>query len=81
MNLYKQHVWQCDGPCRQRPPYFGLVKRSMNRAPSARDPWWNRHVSMCGGNFHKTQEPEGYGVKKRKNSNEISKFFKTIPPT
>jgi hypothetical protein len=31
------------GPCQHRPPYFGLVKRAMNRPPHPRDPWWETH--------------------------------------
>ncbi|KAF1840964.1 uncharacterized protein K460DRAFT_410357 [Cucurbitaria berberidis CBS 394.84] len=54
---YRTHVWQCDGPCKVQPPYFGLVKRSMNRAPGKSDSWWSRHEAECGGNYTKTQEP------------------------
>jgi hypothetical protein len=54
---YRTHVWQCDGPCRTRPPYFGLVKRSMNRPPGKSDTWWARHEIECGGTYTKTQEP------------------------
>lgn len=68
VDQYRQHIWQCDGPCRQRRPYFGLVKRSMNRAPGPRDPWWGRHQQSCGGSYTKIQEPEGYGIKKKKGS-------------
>ena len=28
---YRTHWWQCDGPCRSRKPFCGLVKRTMNR--------------------------------------------------
>lgn len=31
VRYYKTHVWKCDGPCQHRPPYYGIVKRSMNR--------------------------------------------------
>ncbi|CAG8592040.1 12574_t:CDS:2 [Funneliformis caledonium] len=31
VNYYKTHVWKCDGPCQHKPPYYGIVKRSMNR--------------------------------------------------
>jgi SprT-like family len=55
---YRTHVWQCDGPCKQRPPYFGLVKRSMNRAPSKSDFWWQKHQEECGGTYTKIMEPE-----------------------
>ncbi|XP_012935232.1 sprT-like domain-containing protein Spartan [Aplysia californica] len=61
---YQQHWWRCDGPCRKRPPYFGYVKRAMNRAPSFRDFWWAEHQASCGGSYTKIKEPEGYGQKK-----------------
>jgi hypothetical protein len=54
---YRTHVWQCDGPCRSQEPYFGLVKRSMNRAPGKSDTWWAKHEVECGGTYVKTQEP------------------------
>jgi hypothetical protein len=55
---YRTHVWQCDGSCRQQAPYFGLVKRSMNRPPGKSDTWWARHETECGGTYTKIQEPE-----------------------
>jgi hypothetical protein len=33
VDLYKVHWWRCSGPCVNRQPYFGFVKRTMNRAP------------------------------------------------
>ncbi|XP_041043069.1 DNA-dependent metalloprotease SPRTN [Carcharodon carcharias] len=63
---YRQHWWRCDGPCQNRRPYFGYVKRAMNRAPSARDPWWAEHQQTCGGAYTKVKEPENYKVKKGK---------------
>ncbi|KAF2691290.1 hypothetical protein K458DRAFT_327568 [Lentithecium fluviatile CBS 122367] len=54
---YRTHVWQCNGPCRNIPPYFGLVKRSMNRPPGKSDTWWARHETECGGTYTKIQEP------------------------
>ncbi|XP_033734196.1 sprT-like domain-containing protein Spartan isoform X2 [Pecten maximus] len=62
---YRQHWWRCTGPCRQRKPYFGYVKRAMNRAPSERDTWWKDHKNSCNGIFEKVKEPEGYGKKKK----------------
>ncbi|KAF2808468.1 uncharacterized protein BDZ99DRAFT_390796 [Mytilinidion resinicola] len=58
VDSYRTHVWQCDGPCRQTPPYFGLVKRSMNRAPGKSDTWWDKHQNDCGGTYVKIAEPE-----------------------
>ncbi|XP_041352887.1 DNA-dependent metalloprotease SPRTN-like [Gigantopelta aegis] len=65
VDSYRQHWWRCNGPCQQRRPYFGYVKRSMNRAPSSRDPWWGEHQRSCGGTYIKVKEPEGYGQKKK----------------
>ncbi|XP_071963338.1 uncharacterized protein [Antedon mediterranea] len=70
VDLYRQHIWRCDGPCRTQKPFFGYVKRAMNRAPSARDTWWSRHQTTCGGTFHKEKEPEGYGEKQGKRKRE-----------
>lgn len=66
VDVYHQHWWQCDGPCRKRRPYYGMVKRAMNRAPSPRDPWWADHQRTCGGTYTKIKEPENYGAKKTK---------------
>ncbi|KAF2461012.1 SprT-like family-domain-containing protein [Lineolata rhizophorae] len=55
---FRRHVWQCDGPCKERPPYFGLVKRAMNRPPGKSDHWWARHQQECGGTYTKIAEPE-----------------------
>uniref|UniRef100_A0A8D0H8P4 DNA-dependent metalloprotease SPRTN n=1 Tax=Sphenodon punctatus TaxID=8508 RepID=A0A8D0H8P4_SPHPU len=63
VDSYRQHWWRCDGPCQNRKPYFGYVKRSMNRAPSARDLWWAEHKETCGGKFTKVKEPENYSKK------------------
>ncbi|CAN8003194.1 unnamed protein product [Ixodes hexagonus] len=56
---YRRHWWRCTGPCQHRRPFWGLVKRAMNRAPSERDPWWADHQRSCGGTFVKIKEPEG----------------------
>jgi hypothetical protein len=39
-------------------PFFGQVKRSMNRAPGKTDRWWSRHEAECGGTYTKISEPE-----------------------
>ncbi|OCT78037.1 DNA-dependent metalloprotease SPRTN [Xenopus laevis] len=70
---YRKHWWLCNGPCQKRKPYFGYVKRAMNRAPSSLDPWWADHQRTCGGSFVKVKEPENYPQKrKRKNDPTIS---------
>uniref|UniRef100_A0A3Q2YAI0 DNA-dependent metalloprotease SPRTN n=1 Tax=Hippocampus comes TaxID=109280 RepID=A0A3Q2YAI0_HIPCM len=64
VDVYRQHWWRCDGPCQTRKLYLGFVKRAMNRAPSALDPWWEDHQRTCGGTYTKVKEPDGYGKKK-----------------
>lgn len=54
---YQTHVWKCDGPCQNRPPYFGYVKRAMNRKPGPNDNWWKQHQDNCGGSYLKVAEP------------------------
>ncbi|NWH57685.1 SPRTN protein, partial [Geococcyx californianus] len=65
VDSYRQHWWRCNGPCQYRKPYFGYVKRSMNRAPSARDYWWAEHQETCGGTFTKVKEPEKFSAKSK----------------
>jgi len=67
---HRQHWWRCDGPCVKRPPFFGIVRRAMNRAPSPRDRWWNDHKQKCGGAFTKIKEPEK-PVKQSKKSKKL----------
>ncbi|XP_040061383.1 DNA-dependent metalloprotease SPRTN [Ixodes scapularis] len=66
---YRRHWWRCTGPCQHRRPFWGMVKRAMNRAPSERDPWWADHQRSCGGTFVKIREPEG----KRKDTSGTQK--------
>uniref|UniRef100_A0A3Q2PL30 DNA-dependent metalloprotease SPRTN n=1 Tax=Fundulus heteroclitus TaxID=8078 RepID=A0A3Q2PL30_FUNHE len=72
VDVYRQHWWRCSGPCQSRKPYFGYVKRAMNRAPSSLDPWWEDHKRSCGGTYTKVKEPEGYASKKRKKETKTS---------
>ena len=58
VDSYRTHVWQCNGSCAGEAPFFGLVKRSMNRPPSKNDLWWLEHQKNCGGTFTKIAEPE-----------------------
>jgi len=58
VDSYRTHVWECSGPCKSKAPFFGLVKRSMNRAPGKGDSWWAKHLEECGGSFTKIAEPE-----------------------
>ncbi|CAH8564185.1 unnamed protein product [Dicrocoelium dendriticum] len=55
---YQTHWWRCTGPCRERSPFYGFVKRAMNRAPGPSDSWWGRHQATCSGHFLKIKEPE-----------------------
>jgi predicted SprT family Zn-dependent metalloprotease len=64
VNYQRQHVWRCDGVCRTMKPFFGYVKRSMNRAPGPNDLWWANHKSTCSGKFEKVSEPESFAAKK-----------------
>ncbi|KAL4238550.1 hypothetical protein ACF0H5_003257 [Mactra antiquata] len=73
VDTYRQHWWRCDGPCRSRKPYFGYVKRAMNRAPSKNDTWWAEHQRSCGGIYTKVKEPEDYGKKKGKTDSDYDK--------
>ncbi|KAM3603376.1 uncharacterized protein V6R79_020988 [Siganus canaliculatus] len=73
VDVYRQHWWRCDGPCQNRRPYFGYVKRAMNRAPSSLDPWWGEHKRTCGGTYTKVKEPEGYSKKGKKDGKKDGK--------
>lgn len=90
MDHHRKHWWQCNGPCRHRPPFFGLVKRAMNRAPGPNDNWWADHQANCNGNFIKIKEPEKPLKKKEegktkqllnksgKGTKDITSFFKKV---
>lgn len=54
----QQHVWRCTGKCQEWPPYFGWVRRAMNRAPQPADRWFAEHQQKCGGSFIKVQGPD-----------------------
>ncbi|KAI9193610.1 SprT-like family-domain-containing protein [Polychytrium aggregatum] len=55
---YRVHVWKCNGPCQNQPPYFGIVRRAMNRPPQPADRWWADHQMSCGGEYSKISGPE-----------------------
>ena len=83
--LYKQHWWKCNGRCVKMKPFYGLVKRSMNRAPGPNDTWWKQHQASCGGTYTKIKEPEGYGKKLpkkdiQKGQTDIRAFGKVDDP-
>lgn len=55
-----RHWWRCDGPCTKRPPFYGSVKRPMNRAPGPNDRRVAGGVSirLLWGSFNQGKEPE-----------------------
>jgi hypothetical protein len=74
VRVYQQHWWRCDGPCQKRAPYFGMVKRAMNRAPGPTDFWWEEHQATCGGRYVKVREPPGFSEKKAKQTSKKGNF-------
>ncbi|XP_034826704.1 DNA-dependent metalloprotease dvc-1 [Maniola hyperantus] len=82
VELYRTHWWRCNGPCHTKKPYFGIVRRSYNRAPGPSDSWWTYHQRKCGGTFVKIKEPENHGKNKKKGvapkpSGDITKYINT----
>lgn len=73
VRLYKQHWWKCNGPCQHRPPYFGTVRRSMNRAPGPSDFWWDEHQRNCNGEFIKIKEPKNFKSHSKQSDKSKSK--------
>jgi len=63
---HRKHVWKCNGRCQSKPPYFGVVKRAMNRPPGPNDSWYSRHQQQCGGEWTKISEPKAFTEKQRK---------------
>jgi SprT-like domain-contaning protein Spartan len=49
VNLHRKHIWRCNGLCKTRPPFYGYVKRAMNRKPQPADRWFAEHQRVCGG--------------------------------
>ena len=91
VELYTKYVWRCNGKCRDEPPYYGYVKRQMNRPPQKSDKWWDEHLKNCGGIFikiapseeeeRKELEEKNKRNKERKNNKkieEIQKNYKTL---
>lgn len=76
---FRQHIWKCNGPCQEKSPYFGIVKRSMNRPPGKSDMWWAKHERECGGQYSKIAEPEKKKAPQKKR--EKQKESKPTPPT
>lgn len=78
----RQHVWRCQGPCKEWPPYFGHVRRAMNRVPQPADRWWREHQATCGGVFVKIHEPArgGSGRMRRNDSKGDTQPGRGPPP-
>lgn len=57
VDSYRTHWWRCTGVCRTQQPFFGFVRRAMNRAPGPSDWWWKKHRISCSGTFVKIKEP------------------------
>ncbi|XP_068632352.1 DNA-dependent metalloprotease dvc-1 [Battus philenor] len=77
VKLYLTHWWRCNGPCQTKRPYFGIVRRTVNRAPGPSDYWWTSHQKVCGGTFIKIKEPENKAPKRKSKSDngDITKYI------
>lgn len=76
MKLYQTHWWRCNGPCQKQKPYFGVVRRSANRAPGPSDYWWSKHQKICGGTFVKIKEPaKTTTTKQTKPKENVTKYI------
>lgn len=79
VKLYQTHWWRCNGRCQTVRPHFGIVRRSMNRAPGPNDCWWDDHKRKCGGTFIKIKEPEkktrGKAVPVTKPNADITRYI------
>ena len=76
VDYYRTHHWECE-KCKL------LIKRSMNRAPSKNDYWWDNHFKNCGSAvFFKIKEPQKDPKKnskrKNKNNSKISSQKNTL---
>ncbi|KAF8469650.1 SprT-like family-domain-containing protein [Kalaharituber pfeilii] len=77
---YRTHMWQCTGPCTAKPPFFGLVKRAMNRPPGPSDSWFQQHQETCGGDFVKIAGPPPK-TKIQGQRTKISNWIKPVDAT
>lgn len=78
VQFYQKHWWRCNGICKDKPPYYGIVKRAMNRKPSPNDYWWLEHEKSCGGQFIKIREPDKIT---KKNEEKHKSIVKTTSQT
>lgn len=81
VDYHRKHVWRCDGKCRNEKPYFGWVRRAMNRPPGKYDRWFSDHEKNCGGKFSKIEEEQTSNLEVKhsdllKNDEKINKESK-----
>lgn len=60
---FRKYWWQCQGRCKK------VVRRDVNRPPSAVDWFWAKHEKLCGGTFIKIKEPEPESRKRSSSEN------------
>lgn len=77
VELYRTHVWRCNGICQHRKPFWGYVKRAQNRAPGPYDRWFKDHHQSCGGTFQKVSGPEPQNPPQNPPKNPQKKSKKT----
>ncbi|RXG59269.1 SprT-like domain-containing protein Spartan [Armadillidium vulgare] len=64
VDKFRVNIYKCSGPCHNKKPYYGVLKRAISRPPGPEDFWWKKHEEECGGVFEKvdsnssTQAPE-----------------------
>ena len=80
VNHFRKHVWKCDGPCKDKAPFFGYVRRAMNRPPGPKDFWHERHQKECGGTWTKVDGPEFSEEAKKKEAEKEQKRRKRKQP-
>lgn len=83
VNLYKTHIWRCNGLCQHRKPFYGWVKRTCNRAPGPNDNWWAKHHETCSGTFVKVSQPEpkNKAKKAKTEDNKLPKITDWLNPS
>ncbi len=75
----RKHVWRCQGPCQLRGPFYGWVRRSMNRPPQSADWWWKDHQRICGGTYVKISGPPLKEASKKKREGKKMKSDDSQP--
>ena len=76
----KWRVWQCDGSCSNKPPHFGRLKRSSDRAPGPEDHWFQKHQETCGGVFQKVTNSRVETANPARSNKKGKKAKATAPP-